>query len=246
MRKQALCLIVAAALLAACSMGPRFDNHPQPSLTVDHAPFAEAGCPTDATGWPRCQPDSPLAALGCDAMRPAPDLLGGLDPPYPIALCEIYPHWHEDDPARSDEALQASGAYVLRRGGLWPVYVRYVIYGEGAYAIIKDAAALRALFAPIESPEEALSYALAATGLDALYGLARQPNHAYEGQVIRDSHVTSATNGYRLLLYHTQVFGCGPHWTHAVELHVRSDGEISELSRKPAFRDRSTDGMCID
>jgi hypothetical protein len=239
-------LLFLTMALAACTLGPRFVNHPQPALAVDHGPFASAGCPVDDTGWPRCLPDSPLAVLGCDAMRPAPDLLGGLDPPYPIAVCEVYPHWHQEDPTRSEEALQATGSFVLRRGGLWPIYVRYVVYRDDTFGAVQNVAALRELYAPIESSEEALSYALAVSGLEAHYGLARQPGYAYEALTIEDSHVAAVGDGYRLLLYDTQVFGCGPHWTYAVELHLRSDGELSELSRERAFRDRSTDDMCID
>ncbi len=246
MGRWALGLILAATLLAGCRQGPRFEHYPPPALAVDREPFAAAGCPTDDAGWPRCLPDSPLAALGCDVMRPVSDLLGGLNPAYPMAACEIYPHWHEEDASRSAEALEASGAYILRQGGLWPVYVRYVVYREGSFAAIQDAAALRALYAPIESPEEALSYALAATDMEALYGLAREPGYVYAGPLVQDTHVTPMGDGYQVLLYYTRVFGCGPHWTYAVQIRVNRDGEISELSRTTAFRDKSTDGMCID
>ncbi len=246
MVRRAPILLLAVALLAACRVGPRFDNYPQPTLTVDHAPFEAAGCPGDSEGSRRCSPESPFGLMGCDAMRLAPDLLGGLEPDYPIALCEIYPDWHEEDSSHSQGPLESSQNYVYKHKGTTPIYMRYVIYSDGAFVLIPNAEVMRDTYAPIESPEAALSYAMAATGLEARYGLVRQPNYAYEGNLIADTHVTEVANGYRLTLFDLYLFECGPHWTYEVELHVRTDGEITELGRRPVFRDRAMDGICVE
>lgn len=243
---RALVLLVMAALLAGCRLGPRFDNHPQPTLTVDHGPFEAAGCPVDQDDLRRCLPESPFALMGCDAMRLAPDLLGGLEPGFPIALCDVYPDWHEEESSHSLGAMEASEYYVYKHTGPTPIYVRYVIYKNGAFVLLADAEAMRGIYAPIESSEEALSFALAATGLEARYGLARQPDYAYEGNRIEDTHVTEVYNGYRLTLFDLRLFGCGPHWTYEVDLHVRNDGEITELGRRPVFRDKALDGLCVE
>jgi hypothetical protein len=246
MVRRTLVLLMVAALLAACRLGPRFDNYPQPTLTVDQSPFEAAGCPVDRGNLRLCLPESPFGLMGCDAMRLVPDLLGGLEPGYPLALCDIYPGWHDEDSSHSQEALEESANYVFKHEGSTPVFVRYVIYRDGAFVLLANREALRDTYAPIESPEAALSYAMAATGLEARYGQERQTNHAYEGNRIADTHVTEVANGYRVILFDLYLFGCGPHWTYEVDLHVRTDGEITELGRRPVFRDKATDGVCID
>ena len=53
-------------------------------------------------------------------------------------------------------------------------YVRYAIMQDGQLKVLKSIADLQQAYAPIESEDEALSYALAATGLGVRYGLTAQ------------------------------------------------------------------------
>jgi hypothetical protein len=209
-------------------------------------PLADAQCPATEYGRRDCLPGSELAELGCDAVSLADDLLGGLDPAYPLLVCEIHPVLHDDDLQGIMEGLEASGDYLLRGGGLWPVFTRYVILDGNSLRLLSNPAAMQAAYAPIESPEEALSYALAVTGLKALYGLQRETGLAYAVDALEDTHVTEADDGYTVLLYRTQVFGCGPHWTSAVEVLVQRDGSWSQARIWDVFRDPDQDGLCVD
>jgi hypothetical protein len=121
-----------------------------------------------------------------------------------------------------------------------------VIFQDGELRLLKSEAEFRAIYAPVETPEEALSYVLAVKNLSAYYGLAYNAAYKYEVGTIEDTPVSLEPDGYKLHLFHDAVFGCGPHWTSEVEMHVSTEGVIRELSGKPIFRDPNQDELCID
>ena len=227
-------------VLVACQFRPKFLNHPQPNLSVTFDVFDASGCLKDSSG--QCTSESTLAALGCNEIQVPPSLLGGLNPSYPIAVCQIIPDQAEAD----TQAEIEKGLYFFYTGGLFGRYVRYVILKEGEFRLLKSEAEFQAIYAPVETPEEALSYVLAVTNLSAYYGLAHDPAYKYEVGTIEDTHVTLEPDGYKLHLFHDAVFGCGPHWISEVEVHVSTEGVIRELSRTPIFRDPNQDDLCVD
>ncbi len=231
---------VILTLVTGCDPGqlflPEVQNHPQPTMNVLLEGPWEQGCPRDDAGW-GCLPDSPLNTLGCDSVQPPGDLLGGLDPSYPIQLCLTRPE--------PGSALDRS-AYLYKEGCLATVYVRYAIWREGDFELIQSAADLAAVYAPIASPEEALSYALAATGLGARYGLEPLKGYRYYVDELQDTHVVEVDDGYRVLLYDYKLCGCGPHTTYSVEVMVTRDGNVRELSRQEVYEDPAEDGLCVD
>jgi hypothetical protein len=232
-------LISLLLLLVACQSKPRFMNHPQPNLSVTFDVFV-AGCLNDSSG--QCMSESTRAALGCDEIQAPPSLLGGLNPSYPIAVCQMIPNQIKAE----TQAEIEKGLYFFHTGGLFGNYVRYVIFQDGAFRLLKSEEEFRAIYAPVETPEEALSYVLAVTNLSAYYSLAYNSAYKYEVDTIEDTHVTPEPDGYKLHLYHDGVFGCGPHWTSEVEMHVSTEGVVQEIGRKPIFRDPNTDELCID
>lgn len=245
-RKTLILILFLFPVVSGCqvikSLGIQVVNHPVPQGTPpDMAAFEGAGCAIDEDGWWACPDDSPITALGCDRIKPANDLLGTLAPAMPLAECLYYPTQHqEENPA----AFDAPRLY--NEGCLLPVYVRYVIFADGEFTILSTLDDLRTVFAPLESPDEALAYALAATGLQAEYGLKYQPDFRYLTDRIEDSHVKEAVGGYEVLLYHYQVCGCGPHTHSAVWLEVSWDGDLREIGRTPAFENPQEDNLCVD
>lgn len=125
-------------------------------------------------------------------------------------------------------------------------YIRYIIRQNGEFVILKTEEDFRQVFAPIESPDEALSYVLAVRNLMAYYGLKYDPAYEYEIDVVEDTHVTPEPGGYRVHLFYDQVFGCGPHWTSAVDMHVSVEGNVEEAASRPIFRDPNLDELCVD
>ncbi len=248
-------LVLSLVVLTACGCARvRIQNHPEPvypALPGALIARMDAQCPPAEGGLRRCGADTELGApieaggMGCDTVSLPDARLGALSPAHPLLVCEIWPHQHGDAMADVMQTLEAAGAYVLRGGGLWPRFTRYVVL-DGDLRAIVDRAGMAATWAPVDSPEEALSYALAATGLNAFYGLVRDPALAYEVARLEDTHVLDEEGGYRVLLYDYQLFGCGPHWTDAVWVHVGEDGSVEELERVRAFRDPEEDGLCAD
>jgi hypothetical protein len=238
--------LLSALILAGCQVinAARLgvENHPSPTLPpVDTTPFEQAGCALDEYGSWTCPPDSPLADLGCDELHQAKEMLGGLDPATPIVECWYYPTRHpggEQDPFQEPR--------LFNHGCLMPVYVRYAIYREGQFGLVEDQQAMQATFAPIESPEEALSYTLASTRLEAHYDLQRQPNYRYFVDQLEDTQVTESDGGYEMNLYYYQVCGCGPHTTSRVDVQVNREGEIAQAEPVPAFENPDEDSLCVD
>jgi hypothetical protein len=220
-------------LLAACThqgLGtPQFIHHAPPSLTVSLEAFND---------------DETLADLGCNEVQAPSSLIGGLNPAYPIAICVLRYIPGEGSEELTDEI--ESGQFLYYTGGLLGNYIRYIIYQNGEFVLLKTEADFRQVFAPIESPEEALSYVLAVRNLMALYGLEYDPAYEYEVDVVEDTYVTPEAGGYLVHLFYDQVFGCGPHWTSAVDMRVSVDGNVEEAASQPIFRDPNLDELCVD
>jgi len=223
---QAIWLLIS---LSACQSKPEFINHAPPNLAaVSIDVFSD---------------DTLLANFGCDEIQAPTSFIGGLKPTYPIAICAIY------RPGEGTEELASeieSGQFFYYSGGLFGNYVRYIIYQDGKFILLKTEEDLRKLFAPIESPDEALSYVLAAKNLSAYYGLHYDPAYEYEIDTIEDTYVTPDTDGYLVHLFHDQTFGCGPHWISEVDVHVSVEGNIEERRSRQIFRNRDLDDLCVD
>ena len=215
--------------LSACQNKPQFINHTPPNLAVSMDVFSDAAL---------------AAQFGCDEIQTPSYLLGGLEPAFPIALCVF-----EYIPGEGPEELAAeieNGQFIYYTGGLFGSYLRYIIYQNGEFALLKTEEDLRRVFAPIESPDEALSYVLAVKRLSAAYGLAYDPAYKYEVDIIEDTYVTAETDGYLVHLFYDQVFGCGPHWTSDVDVYVSAEGIIEQRNSRQLFRDPSIDDLCVD
>ncbi len=215
-------------LLSSCSSKPEFINHPAPNLTVSIDAF-NGEIPSN---------------LGCDEIQAPSDLLGGLEPAYPIAICAV-----SNDSSGHSEELQAEingGQYFYYTGGLFGNYVRYIIHQNGEFILLKTKEDFRKVFAPIESPEEALSYALAVRNLSAYYGLEYFEGYKYEVGTLEDTYVLQQADSYLVHLFYEQVFGCGPHWTSQIDVHVSVAGIVEELSSEAIFRDPNLDDLCVD
>ncbi len=245
--KNILRLIMSGLLgLSGCQATLQFKNYTPPELSIDYSIFEDAGCPLTEHGFRLCNNNSPLAVLDCDEIREPSNLLGGLEPLYPITQCLVEPYRNTERPGIANAAMMAEGKYFYNAGGIIPVYVRYVIFRDGQIHLIKTEEDFRTIFAPIESADEALSYALAVKNLRAYYGLAYDPEYVYFTDTIEDTHVEPDTSGYRVYLFDLEVFGCGPHLTSSVELLVSTDGVIEQVSNTPLFKDPALDGRCVD
>ncbi len=233
-------LILAILLAPACRLAslnlPRVKNHAQPEISFPASEFDDAGCPEEY-GRRNCQPDSALGQLGCEQIRPPGELLGALRPVYPMRLCLVL---------RNAGQQLDEGEYVYREGCLTSEYVRYVIQKDGEFVMLKSLADLQQTYAPIETEDEALSYALAATGLGVRYGMTAQRALRYFVDQLEDTNVQPAAEGYQVRLFDYKLCGCGPHPTFAVDVLVTRDGQVQELRREKIYEDPAEDKLCVD
>lgn len=241
-RKYQVIMILLAALSAAPAClffgksEPRVQNFPQPDIFLDQAGFDDSGCP-EQNGQRRCAPESALGQLGCQQIRPAGDFLGGLRPVYPLRVCLA---------GKPGDPPPPENTYMFREGCLLAQYVRYVIQKDGTLARIQSKEDLQKTYAPIENNLEALSYALAATGMGVRYGLQPEQGLRYFVDELQDTSVKQIERGFQVHLYDYKVCGCGPHPTYAVDVLVTPLGEVEELGREKVFEDPAQDNLCVD
>ena len=253
-----LCILLGSGLLlAACQqcittpskslLTPRVINHPQPLLALSNPnAFSDAGCPPQENGHQICEKDSPLKALGCDSVKEPSNLLGGLDPHFPIMLCLIEPSLHEQ-PDQINAQVFAPGQFIYRSYDLVPTYYRYVIRRDNQFQLIKTRTEFEAVYTPVESEDEALSYALAITGFSARYGLTIQSDYHYLTNELEDTYVEKTEQGYEVYLYdELECGGCRPHTTSSDSVIVTTNGKVVLRGKMPIFEDPQGNEGCIN
>jgi hypothetical protein len=220
----------------AGELRPTFINHPAPNYPSTLQPFKDAGCKLDPQGKLRCPPNNPpFDQLGCYEIVEGSPLFGGLAQA-PFMLCIIEPE--PDVQLKADEYLYNQGC----RDGY---FVRYVMFKDGAFQLIQNADQLKEAYAPIQTADQALSYALAATGLQAMYGL-KDDNLRYLQPQIEDTTVVPSQDSYTINLYSYALCGCGPHATSLVMVTVSANGDLTLGDPQPAWEDPEKDNLCVD
>ncbi len=208
-----------------------------PTAAIENSPFDQSSCPVDDSGRNVCPSDSPLGQLGCEWIAAPDEALSDLEPPYPINICWLRGYGGQ---------FLTSEEYIYRTGCMLPQYARYVVQRQGQFVLLGSLPELQEAYAPISSEQEALSYALAATGLQAFVDFEAPPNYRYFVESVKDSQAILTDQGYLVNLYDYQLCGCGPHTTFAVEVLIKVNGSVEETSRTPAFEDPEQDSLCID
>lgn len=226
---QMVSLFLVVLVSVACG-SPKVVNHPRPHLTVNTDWLETAGCTQGDYGW-ACTPDSPVGILGCKYIAVF-DLLGGLSPSHPFAICF------------NDSGEGYDLTKFRKEGCMMPVFRSHVLFKDDAYQLVSGAAELQTVFAPVESTDEALSYALAATNLHAMYGQEIDSYYQYLVDELQDTHVDETTDGYLVHLYRPQrpLCGCGMHTVDAVDVLVTREGQVREAKSQPVYEFNA----CID
>jgi len=236
--KRALTLISLSVLLLASCRLSQFnpfkvvEEYPVPEFTVDNSRFTELGCFDSADCLPADLKNIPFPV---DSIYPLDDSYGALDPKLPMALSGKMSFDY-------DTVIPS----VYTKGCMGTYYVRYVVEVDGVMRLIDSTEGLKELFAPIESEDEALSYAVAVTGLTPLNDLNMHPLYKRYTRPLVESHSTFDGKQYTVNLFDTYLCGCGPHIVSSVTVTVQQDGSFSLSEPVGAFSDPKTDGLCID
>ena len=227
--------IVAAFILASCSQSPASPLPSQKVSVIEYPPLdwainaqrlGDVGCVGKVQ-----ESCTELIALGCDEIRGPRFYLGGLQPPYAVMECI---HESSEPPNRE---------YFRQQPGLDTRYRSYAIFQDGKYRLIIKKSEFKASFAPVESTDEAISYAMAMTSLSARYDIDPNANVDYLVDVIEETHAEETSDGYLVHLFDwDHKMGCDIHSFYAVKVLVTRDGEVHEVKRQEIYRSYS----CFD
>ncbi len=211
---------------------PEVISHDKPDLIADTQVLRKANCKQGGDDLPwDCAGNNAIAALGCTEVAPV-DLFAGLTPTYPVMWCE-----------RNAELGDPPNKALFKLvGGMRPRYISYILFRNGKYSLIsqeseiKTQSDMQAVFAPIESANEALSYALVVTDLEARYGLKVQDWAIYLVNKIEDTHVEQTADGFVVHLFDfSDVISCGRHTIYAQDVLVTRDGQVKRINREPIY-----------
>jgi hypothetical protein len=240
MKKQVVVLLTIVLLVSSCQFDSlKIIHHEEPNFETDFSPFQNIGCEKVKENENRylCEENSPLFVIGCDFVEDVP-LLGGLTPDYPIALCT----------RETDEefafAVLPSDECLYTNGFMTTFCNRYVIYEDGNFQLIKTMDEFRALFSPVDSPNEALGFVLATGWYTAKYNQAKSSKYVYTVQELEETYVETTTDGYAVHVFYAPPFGCGAFETNAVDIKVTYDGQIEEVARHPVYHTK--DSICVE
>jgi len=126
----------------------------------------------------------------------------------------------------------------LKHGeGIIPVWYEIMIKKEDKYLIISSESELKKIYAPVESPEEAISFVCALTHSKPLYKFDLSIRNKYYKKVLNKTFVSKLGNDYVVRLYHFETFGCYPHSMFLITYSVKKNGDIKELSREKIYED---------
>ena len=237
MKRNLIQFCVLLLALTSCSF-PQFKRTPDiiqhvpPVLALDDSYFVATNCYNDLS----CLPEGLISTdPQYDYLGIAPDLLGGLTPAVPLAL--LTSNWYQPIP---DEQ------FIYVKPCLSTRHVRYIAHIEGELILLDSIESMAAVYAPIESAEEALSFALATTGYSAVYDLESTPNLKLLVNPLEETYVAETPDGYTVHLFDTFLCGCGPHTIRSVEVQVSRKGVVTQSQPVDAFRDPAIDDLCID
>lgn len=212
--------IVPVLLLTGCSQPVTVIDYPPLDWSINGQRVKEVGCEGNL------QENCPeLVALGCDQVTTPRFFLGGLQPPYPVLECI-----HKPGEPRNQ-------VYFKQVPGLDPRYRSYVLYQDGTFRLLIKQSEFKAVFAPVESAEEAVSYAMAMTSLSARFDLDPNANVKYLVDRIEETHAEETPEGYLVYLFDwSHKMGCDIHPFYAVKVLVTREGDVYEVERQEIYK----------
>ncbi len=221
--------MVAVFIMASCAQSAATPLLHQKVSVIEYPPLdwaingqrlADTGCVGELR-----ESCPELIALGCDEIHGPRFYLGGLQPPYVVMECT---HEGGEPPNRE---------YFKQPPGLDSRYRSYVIFEGGTFSLIIKQSEFKAIFAPVESTDEALSYAMAMTSLSARYDIDPNANVDYLVEMIEESHAEETPDGYLVHLFDSdRKMGCDTHSFYAVKVLVTRDGEVHEAGCQEIYR----------
>ena len=227
--------VLSVCVLVSCSQ-PLSTPTPTKKVSVTQYPSLDWASSSQRLWDEECVKELPgscteLIALGCDEMHGTRFYAGGLQPAYGVMECI---HAGEEPPDRE---------YFKQPAGMDTRFRSLAVFQEGEYRLIIKKSEFRDIFAPVESAEEALSYAMAMTSLSARFDINPDEEVEYLVDVIAETHAEEIPGGYLVYLFDSdRKMGCDIHSFYAVKVLVTRDGQVNEMERQEIYRSEA----CFD
>jgi hypothetical protein len=151
-----------------------------------------------------------------------------------VAICRIETEEHE--------AAKINGLYLS--GCAFKTENHYIFQVDGEYVLVSSLDELKRLFVPVESPEEAVSFAQLVTGLEATYNFTYDPYLMYFHETIEATHVTQAGDVFEMNLFNMEGCSCEPWFNTQVTIQVERDGQVTWVDTVPIYM--TTGWGCAD
>jgi hypothetical protein len=166
-----------------------------------------------------------------DYIMPANQLLGSLHPKFPLAY-------------GITNSYDINSLYM--EGCLNPTGYSLIVEDSSGFKIINDQNDLKAIFAPIETKEEALSYICAFTGQEPKYAFEIESGFRKFVRTINTTYSIEKEDGFEVNLFDYRECGCGPHTYFMVIYRIKRSGEIYVKETVQLYEDPLQDGLCVD
>ena len=200
------------------------------NASIDSA-FIDAGCSIDGYSL-NCSNLGLEERFGCMQISNASRALENLSPQLPVVECLFLSKDYN-----SEEGL-------VREGCMMPLFRRYIAKQGEDFKLIESIEEFRSIFAPVETKEEALAFAVALTSSLPRYDTSVPEGYFPVTSAIRPTYAEVSEEGYKVHLFDSEICGCGSHPYYAVEYLVTKAGNVTELSREKVYD--STSQICVD
>ena len=234
-------ILMGAVLLSGCLKPQIITDSLSLNVTAaatDASAFIEAGCLKNGDWGNRgldCSSIGLEERFSCENIK-IPDDLGGLSPNVPIVECTfISKNWTGEE----DEGI-------VREGCLRPEFRKYIIIEDGEYRLIGSKEEFVRSFAPVESPEEALGFAVALTTAYTDYDITIPNGARTFTSEIRTTYVEEGDGGFNVHLFDAQSCGCGNHPYYSIDYIVTFAGEVNQTSSEKVYENPLFIGLCVD
>jgi hypothetical protein len=207
--------------------------------TQDLSPFQNIGCVWQTDNYAVCNQDSIPKKMGCDTLITAPQYLNTINTGSQFVSCTYAPQLQSPPDESEAKGLYDSGCSVK-------VKQRLLVYQDGDYMLIRDLEDLKYNFAPIINAEQALGYAIAATGSEARYDLENLKGYRILTDNLQETTVQAVEGGFEVVLFRYLACGCGPHTTFMQTIKVTTSGDIEFVGSTSAFENPEEDDLCVD
>lgn len=234
-------LIVSACALPLSNLSNPVENTSSPPVVeeIDPSPFQDIGCIWNTDNEAICNQESIPQKMGCDTLTKPSEYIDLLSEDSEFVICSYRADLTHLNDQSDPKGLWDSGCKA-------PWKHQLLVYSNGDYLLISDQEDLKYNFAPLTSPDQALAYAIAATGFSPRFDLADLAGYRIFIDPLQITNVQSTSDGFEFILYSQQVCGCGPHTTFMQKVNITQSGDVKILESIPAFENPAEDSLCVD